>query len=1226
MRFSAKQLIPRRISRVRSYSILFVVGCCVWLAASLGVKAAGGGSGVQAVTNYPVGPSPVFMAKGDFDGNGVTDLVVVNNASNTVSVLLGKGDGTFQPAVNYFVGSNPSSVVVGDFNGDGKQDLAVALHGTAAVTVLLGNGDGTFQPEVAYGLPSVATSIVVGDFNKDGKLDLAVADDVAGSVSVLLGNGDGTFKAAVNYTVGAGPDFVVTGDFNGDGNLDLVVANGGSGTISMLKGVGDGTFGAAVNTTVSTDPDAIAVADFNGDGKLDIAVTNGATGVLLILLGNGDTTFQTPTTTSIYFVQSNPTSLAVADLNGDGKPDLVLTNHDSDTVGVMMGIGDGTFYAPVNYIVPGGPASVVIGDFNGDHNLDLAIASDTASTVSVLLGNPGGSFPALLNYSAGAGSNFQVSTAAADFNGDGKMDLVAYSPQSSSTYLTISMGNGDGSFQTRLPFKVGIAPTSVVAADFNGDGKADLAVGNDTSSTISVFIGNGDGTFAAAVTYTAGGFVSAMALGDFNHDGITDICVATPVGISVLLGNGDGTFKAAVNSNLPFQGETAVSMVVADLNGDGNLDLAIANPVRFKMVILLGNGDGTFRLASQTPLATIPTSIAFGDLNGDGKIDLVVGNQSFSATYSILFGNGDGTFQAPMTFRPVASFGSISAVAVGDFNQDGILDIALTNNLTNKLLVLLGNGNGTFQVATTSDVGALPNSILATDLNGDGKTDLTVGMAGGFTVLVNTSTAATTSVTGLIPSGGAMQTVTQPGGANPQTGYARVDFTSGAAPYGTAVFSLNQNGVVVSETAVPSSPPTTSARLMVEYRNGVASKSGALNADSLSVNTGIALVNEGNGTAHLTCQLFDALGNPLTSVAHGNLPLNSHVSLFVSELNQLFPDFVMPGSFASVIQYGSLQVQSDQPFSVLALRLTTNQRGESLMSSTPMADLTKATGSNPLYLPRVVDGGGWKTSFYLMNTSSTGNETGKIEFLGPDGSPLTVQSTNGNPVSSFDYSIPANGVYVFQTDGSPATTNQGWIRITPGSGQTTPVGAGIFSLTQGGVLVTESGMPTVLPTTHARIYVDKSGGHDTGLALANPGNAPLNATLSAFQPNGATSAGTNTASLAVGANGETAGFVGEWISGLPEGFTGVLDISSSTPFVPLTLRTLINERGEFLITTFPVADYNQPAPSPIVFPQIANGGGYQTEFIFLSTQGAVNTTLNYFNNSGDPVTLGKAGQ
>jgi hypothetical protein len=253
----------------------------------------------------------------------------------------------------------------------------------------------------------------------------------------------------------------------------------------------------------------------------------------------------------------------------------------------------------------------------------------------------------------------------------------------------------------------------------------------------------------------------------------------------------------------------------------------------------------------------------------------------------------------------------------------------------------------------------------------------------------------------------------------------------------------------------------------------------------------------------------------------------------------------------------------------------------------------------------------------LLNTSN-GIESGTLQILDNYGGPLVVNRVGGTTGSSFPYSIPAGGAFRFQTDGSPAAFKVGWVRLTPDSLSPTPSSSGVFGNNPGSILLSESGIPAAVSTTHARVYVDLSGNHDTGLAIANVNSTAASIRINAFQTDGATGVGTSQGPLQLTGGGHDAKFADQLIAGLPVGFTGVLDISSTTPFAALTVRSLYNERGDFLMTTFPVADANRVAPSPIVFPQIADGGGYVTQFILISAGGAASTTLYYYDETGTP--------
>jgi len=341
----------------------------------LAVTISGWAGGFTAYQHYPAGASPHSVAIGDFNGDGVPDLVAANFGSANVSVLLGNGQG-FRPAVNYAAGSFPISVAVGDFNEDGFLDVTVADNNNnqapGNLSILLGNGNGALRAPVSYSTEGSPYFVAVADLNGDSHLDVVMANH-GGGVAVYLGNGDGTFQNASYYHAGGNPQAVAVADFNDDGVPDLAVANSLSNNVSILIGLGDGSFLAPRDYTAGSSPSVVVAADFNGDGFPDLAVPNNGSNTISVLLGNGNGTFQTQYTLT---TGSRPSGLVTADFNGDSKPDLAVTNQSgaNESIAVFLGNGDGTFQNPATYSAGDQPRIIAAGDLNDDGAPDLAVA------------------------------------------------------------------------------------------------------------------------------------------------------------------------------------------------------------------------------------------------------------------------------------------------------------------------------------------------------------------------------------------------------------------------------------------------------------------------------------------------------------------------------------------------------------------------------------------------------------------------------------------------------------------------------------------------------------------------------------------------------------------------------------------------------------------------------------------------------------------------------------
>jgi serine/threonine protein kinase len=464
---------------------------------------------------------------------------------------------------------------------------------------------------------------------------------------------------------------------------------------------------------------------------------------------------------------------------------------------------------------------------------------------------------------------------------------------------------------------------------------------------------------------------------------------------------------------------------------------------------------------------------------------------------------------------------------------------------------------------------------------------------------------------------GAATSATSGSAGATQAGYAALSVDAGSTPYATAVLSYRHNGATVSEVGVPASPPASSARFFVDYRTEATLAGSDTKVD---IDTGFSAVNRGNGPASISFILRDPEGQVI-SRGTGSLDKDAHLAAYFNQLPEIAPGFSIDPSFPSSIHFGTLELFSDQPLSLLALRLTTNQRGEMLMTSTPVADPARPSTAGPIYFPQLAEGAGYSTIVGLLNTSGA-IETGTLHLFADDGSPLAVRQLNGSSASTFAYSISPGGVYVLQTEASLRDVQTGWAELIPDGGTTTPAAAGILQFIRDGILVTETGIPSVAPTTHARMFLDTSVGRNTGVAIGNPGNVPLNLSLQVYQMDGTTRAGMTNGPITLEANGHAASFVDQLISGLPSGFRGVLDITAESPFAATTYRSLMNERGEILLTALPVADLNQPPPSPILFPHVADGDGFSTQFILLNGSGPSSSTLSFYSETGAPLAVG----
>jgi hypothetical protein len=699
--------------------------------------------------------TPFGMAVADFNGDGHLDVAVSpNNGSNEVLVLLGRGGSEkFGPPVSFPAGGLPQRMAVGDFNGDGKPDLAVSLDSTSSpghLAILLNDGTGKFGAPNLVTLSGAPIQPVVADVNNDGKLDIVTALSTGTTdamVAVLLGNGTGGFTQAANspFATFSFVELTVIADFNEDGKSDLALP-GVSGGVDVMPGDGSGQFGPKIHSA-GGGSQLLEKGDFNGDGHLDLLSDN------QVLLGTGTGAFNAPIAVPL---PADTTAAITGDVNNDGHVDAVVGGPAGITI--MLGNGTGNLTLGKSYVsgpplFGAGGEFAALGDVNEDGKKDVLAVQ--ASGIVILDGDGTGAFNDALSYHTSIVTPRYVLVA--DFNNDGKKDFATASFNNvglNSSGIEVALGNGNGGFTKKSVINFGTsAPAVLAAADFNNDGKLDLAATLPASGTVAILLNDGTGGFTAdgfsAPSFFVGLQTSSIKAGDFNNDGQTDLIVMAPMAsrLFVLLGNGAGSFTVAISTSVQSTASFADDLAVADFDGNGKADVAVIRSGDQLVNVLLGDGTGQFSSTALLPVSGVPVSVLARDLNADGKPDIAVINTSNAtltqqSNVTVFLNNGGAAFNAGTSY-PTDGAGVLD---VGDFNNDGHPDLAIsgggvtvTSNL-NGIAILTNKGNGDFNTSVNVSVGQLSTNLAVGDFNNDGRDDVLVSEFGGnaLALLLNT--------------------------------------------------------------------------------------------------------------------------------------------------------------------------------------------------------------------------------------------------------------------------------------------------------------------------------------------------------------------------------------------------------------------------------------------------------------------------------------------------------
>jgi len=646
----------------------------------------GGQIGFALISSDELPHIPNEFEVADLDSDGRDDLVVLNTAESSVSVMMGLGGGAFSEPVSYPITINQSDLIIKDIDGDSVPDIVTTYHFAGELGILLGNGDGTFGESTMIDYVVALRAIGFGDLNSDGLVDLVIAR--TRQIKVYLGIGGGAFEFLRTHTIGDDPRSILIEDINGDSNPDVIVTNTGSDTISILYGNFNGSLDFHKQFQTPDRPENVSAGDFNLDGEVDIAVTGN--GGMWILDSDGAKGFRTG---KAPFGRFNDTQhFVLRDLNNDGMDDLVVPyGGGSNSLGIYMATGDGAFADPVDSMPTNNESMIVLDDYNNDGVDDLVMADQFSFKIAFLPGVGNGAFGDVVE-SKGPTRGIR-SIFAVDMDTDGNLDVVIANEQR----VFVMLGDGDGGFVAGEVIWYSAWGGVLAMEDIDGDGINDFVRAyRDTEDDnnrykMDVFLGDGHGGMSLPIVHSLDARAGPIGVGDMNMDGIPDVLISLfsePL-LNLRLGVGDGTFFDGGEMEIgPIVGNGGgvSSILIKDIDFDGVNDVLVTLLTTDAIGVFRGidsSNDGVVEavFAEMEPFGVGGPAFYFelGDIDGDDDSDIVVLNKIDTDVFTIgtLLNRTDPCL-ADINGDSELDFFDISLVLgeQHDWNMDGFFDLA----------------------------------------------------------------------------------------------------------------------------------------------------------------------------------------------------------------------------------------------------------------------------------------------------------------------------------------------------------------------------------------------------------------------------------------------------------------------------------------------------------------------------------------------------------------------